>query len=312
MAQGQAFNLGPESWTENRASDEPTPEDVSQPTTLFSPAYRRPPPVQWSTSLIPAHYDFGDPEMSFVYERASGTAQAVDSITLSLNRQRLDADTDTPPPPPLFQTGNAANATTTPWIQTVDAPRQKHIPSLQHQPHTISPISPTPDPLAPLHQADAPRRRPSAGISSNQVQRKATVRILHTTQESLTEDMIYSGTPCTLASPMSTLAPTGARGLSRAESEATLPAEQIMTGDAEYETPVFRNFLATRRTMRPSGINKDGLLAYRTSTDTALRCQNLVRSRPRMRKRVKLHKKENPPIGSSIAGSAAACATSAS
>lgn len=53
------------------------------------------------------------------------------------------------------------------------------------------------------------------------------------------------------------------------------------------ELSLLENMLSLRRAGTPGGIRKLGLLQYRGSADAALRCANVVRSRPRMRKRRK-------------------------
>lgn len=117
---------------------------------------------------------------------------------------------------------------------------------------------------------------------------------LSASQELLLENMICSGTQCNVsAPPLSNLISTGA-GLTRTGGEGILEVDNAMTGDDDFEIPAIKEYLEARRARRPAGIVKNGLLpAYRSSTDTALRCHNLVRNVPRMRKRTKIRKKEN-------------------
>lgn len=67
--------------------------------------------------------------------------------------------------------------------------------------------------------------------------------------------------------------------------------EAYLTGgqpqDDKEELSLLEKALSLRRAGTPGGIRKLGPLQYRGSADTALRCANVVRSRPRMRKRKK-------------------------
>lgn len=56
--------------------------------------------------------------------------------------------------------------------------------------------------------------------------------------------------------------------------------------DAEREEMfLVETMMSLRRAAAPAGVRKLGLLQYRASADAALSCANVVRSRPRMRKR---------------------------
>lgn len=55
--------------------------------------------------------------------------------------------------------------------------------------------------------------------------------------------------------------------------------------DNASEIAVIDRLLSLRRASGTLGIRKSGFPLYQSSTDTALRCQNLVRNKPRMRRR---------------------------
>jgi hypothetical protein len=64
---------------------------------------------------------------------------------------------------------------------------------------------------------------------------------------------------------------------------------QVPDRDKE-EMLLLESMMSLRRAGTPAGIRKVGLLPYRASAEAALNCANVVRSRPRMRKRKSIHR----------------------
>lgn len=81
--------------------------------------------------------------------------------------------------------------------------------------------------------------------------------------------------------------------------EAYLPGAPPVDKEKE-ELSLIESMLSLRKAGAPVGIRKMGSLQYRGSADTALRCANVVKSRPRMRKR-KTHGTFKPGSGRSSA-----------
>lgn len=246
-------------------------------------AYQMPAPLPYLAPFTSDSYEFGVPEPE-TYERASGTTQAVDAIALALSRQHIDSHTET-----LLPVAQANHADATPAMVShpvVDA----YLPVDCEQTTFLSSSPPL---AATLHQTwDRHRSPPPARTGNGQLGRRRHTNSLSVTQEMLLENMICSGIQCNIKA--STLQDSGSTGgtPNRLGGEAMLEIDTSMTGDIDFEAPNVKKFLNARRAKTSAGIIKNGLLEYRSSTETAMRCNNLVKSVPRMRKRTKLRRKE--------------------
>lgn len=122
--------------------------------------------------------------------------------------------------------------------------------------------------------------------------------------QTLVEGMIETRSQCNVhrASPP-LLTPTSAKRLGpilEPDDEAKLDVDCMdlqvdeayangPTSDTEKEDMLLmETVMSLRRAAAPAGIRKTGFLQYRASADAALSCANVVRSRPRMRKRSRL------------------------
>ncbi|RKU49714.1 hypothetical protein DL546_009876 [Coniochaeta pulveracea] len=124
------------------------------------------------------------------------------------------------------------------------------------------------------------------------------------TIQDLVEGMIATGSQCNVQQALTVAALTPSPPLTRLEAviepqrvcdndpgfrelevdEAYLPGAPPVDQEKE-ELCLIENMLSLRRAGGPVGIRKMGPLQYRGSADSAFRCANVVRSRPRMRKR---------------------------
>ena len=129
--------------------------------------------------------------------------------------------------------------------------------------------------------------------------------------QTLVQGMIESGTQCNVhhrASPpaITPTSPTRLDTILEPDADMALEVDEAYvnasTSDAEREEVLLlETMVSLRRAGAPAGIRKMGLLHYRASADAALNCANVVRSRPRMRRR---HKLQQGGEASSIVSSA--------
>lgn len=107
--------------------------------------------------------------------------------------------------------------------------------------------------------------------------------------QSRVEQMISSSTQCNVYTPpLVPVVPIEADDHNDVAHEVvgtTLEVDDNPGGDDESELALIDRLLSLRRASGTLGIRKSGFPLYRSSTDTALRCQNLVRNKPRMRRR---------------------------
>lgn len=111
------------------------------------------------------------------------------------------------------------------------------------------------------------------------------------------EGMISTGTQCNVYTPpLVPVVPIEADendGIDYEMGAAGLEVDEGVGNDDESEIALIDRLLSLRRASGTLGIRKSGFPLYRSSTDTALRCQNLVRNKPRMRRR-KARQKASP------------------
>lgn len=103
------------------------------------------------------------------------------------------------------------------------------------------------------------------------------------------EGMISTGTQCNVYTPpLVPVVPIEAdddEGIDCEAAAAGLEVDEEFGGGDESDIALIDRLLSLRRASGTLGIRKSGFPLYRSSTDTALRCQNLVRNKPRMRRR---------------------------
>ena len=122
--------------------------------------------------------------------------------------------------------------------------------------------------------------------------------------QNLVEGMIASGSQCNVhrTSPPP-LTPTSAERLLpilEPDDEMTIDVGlELQVDDAYLHGPtsatekeeafLIETMMSLRRAGAPAGVRKVGTLQYRASAEAALNCTNVVKNRPRMRKRNRLH-----------------------
>lgn len=113
--------------------------------------------------------------------------------------------------------------------------------------------------------------------------------------QTLVEGVVSSGTQCRVPHPP---VPAPANFTARL-SFSTPPEHRLrqahheMTDNAPREGSTVESFSARSRSGRSRGLERYGLLRYQRSEEVALRCPNLVRRKPRMRRRAKLREKSS-------------------
>lgn len=285
---------------------------MSQSRTLSSPSTPLGDQVQWPSLLVP---DIGFPYLSqgsFTYERASGGARSIDAITVALSRQHLHNETQNTlaeVPAAVSASSPAAHFPTDDLILHASSSHHQPTSPLENRPHVTPPRSSNPHMSSPTQQdmQDLPIDLSVGANNTTQLWRRIPPRqskVLNKNKatQALLESMICSETQCNVqASPLLAPAPGGPHQSCSKESESCLEVDEITADGTNLEMPDFDKLLEARCFLKPPGINKSALPGYRSSTETALRCRNLVRSRPRMRKRTKLREQ----VGSSAMSSAA-------
>lgn len=281
----------------------PLPSDapISRPDTLFAQFNPFPNQAHMPSSLV--FDDAGSscmPSTPFTYERASGGSRSVDAITLALSRQHLHNDSQNS----LVEipASNIASLAT-PSSMTEVAPQvspslQNTIASSLSESRPIAATLRTPDPPSypPSHQGTqyADKHHSVGTNDSTRLWQKIPSKyskVLNKSEatQTLLESMICSETQCNVqTSSLPAPSTREQQGLCSTGNEAALLVDEIMTDDMDLEEPLLDKILGTRCGIKPAGISKSSVPGYRSSTETALRCRNLVRSKPRMRKRTKM------------------------
>lgn len=127
--------------------------------------------------------------------------------------------------------------------------------------------------------------------------------------QTLVEGMIASGSQCNVrpapATPLTPLFPRGRVPFLQADDGVKFDAScldlQVDEAFVSWRTPdtereemlLIESVVSLRRAGAPGGVRKAGVLQYRASDDAAMSCANLVRSRPRMRKRGKRRRRDS-------------------
>lgn len=141
---------------------------------------------------------------------------------------------------------------------------------------------------------DLTRHPHNSKPDARRLRRKPSFRFLNEAEANNTiqtrvEGMISTGTQCNVyIPPLVPVVPIEADdddGIDCEMGATGLEVDDGDGGDDESEVALIDRLLSLRRASGTLGIRKSGFPLYRSSTDTALRCQNLVRNKPRMRRR---------------------------
>lgn len=274
---------------------------------------------QWALSLTSDGGSSKLPYRSFTYERASGGARSVDAITVALSRQHLHNDkpnTLAEVPAAVSSSSLASSPPTDDLTPKVTSSHHQPTPRVASEPQVAALSSPDQHSSASTKEDmnDPPIDRSYGTNYSTRLLRKMPARqsmVINKNQatQALLESMICSETQCNVQGPPLLAPITGAlRDFCSMESQASLEVDDIMSYGIDLEEPNFDNLLGARCALKPPGITK----GYRSSTETALRCRNLVRSRPRMRKRTRLRDQASSSAMSTAASPTATSTTTVS
>lgn len=136
-------------------------------------------------------------------------------------------------------------------------------------------------PHNPKQEVRRLRRKPSSRFL-NEAAANSTI-------QTRVEGMISTGTQCNVYTPpLVPVVPIEADdndGIGCGMAATGLEVDEEFNGGDESDIALIDRILSLRRASGTLGIRKSGFPLYQSSTDTALRCQNLVRNKPRMRRR---------------------------
>lgn len=152
----------------------------------------------------------------------------------------------------------------------------------------------TPSSIASTTESDLARHPHNFKQDARRLRHKPSSRCLKEAAamgaiQTRVEEMISTSTQCNVYTPpLVPVVPIEADDNNDTGHEAvgtTLEVDDNVGGDDESQLVFIDKLLSLRRASGTLGIRKSGFPLYRSSTDTALRCQNLVRNKPRMRRR---------------------------
>lgn len=233
---------------------------------------------------------------------------SVDAIVYSLTRHHLQPDQHNRSP--------ASQVSSFAHVRSTDAP----FPGSSASPLEVDPMylnppaTPTPIPRRDSESASAGH---TARHDSNRLRRKYSTNFSDSTanshaKQTLVEGMIRSGTQCRVWNPSSP-APTDLTAnstLQVAPADCPLEVDHDTERDASLQDSSAQVVMSPLQLGAVSALERHGFPTYRTSREAALRSQNLVRNKPRMRKRRKVREKPSIPTIPAIASSAVASSSS--
>lgn len=173
-------------------------------------------------------------------------------------------------------------------------------PTLEMDPCCRASSSDVPDrqattlPTASTRESNSTRHSLNPKQDVRQLRRQPSSRFLNEAEANSTiqtrvEEMISTGTQCNVYTPpLVPVVPIEVDdndGIDCEMGAAGLEVDEGVGGDDGPDIELIDRLLSLRRASGTLGIRKSGFPLYRSSTDTALRCQNLVRNKPRMRRR---------------------------
>lgn len=319
-------HLGPRGQANDDRARVPPPvqrQGGSQPTSSPLP---NPPPQQprqhqqqRPAFLTPRQDSSHEVELPLKYERAAGVdvfAHRVDAITRKLSRQHLHQDYEDPSTTPT-QLSISSSSTAIPFRLPaefeleVDPAFLAPSPSAGIMPMTASLMPPdeVPSGLYRAEDRDLVGRRPSSVRKTTLSRRRPSPQFRNITQNHRANDTPSEGLTCArtlptvIEPPAVPLIDTGAHEATLMEIDATcLEVDSNLSGATECDI-LLEKLTEARRLGGPLGMKQ---VVHRSSTETALRCRNVVRNKPRMRKRTKLRDQSSLPAMSAAAGLPAA------
>lgn len=258
-------------------------------------------------------HDSGQP---LTYERAAG----VDAIAHRLSIQHLRLDYQ--PPPSASQAAMAPRSSAVPCLPLAVAPTYlAPLPVAESRQMVVSSTQPAVSPSEPLredkrdpsrHQASIPREddRPRRINSSKFHSTIQNTRAMQT----LVESRVCTRARCDMLDlPLEAATDVSTHDCTEMEVDPTsIQDDDDLGDDTDIEKSLIEQLTEARHGNGTLGMRKVGFPLYRSSTETALRCQNLVRNKPRMRKRKKLRDQPRQSAISAAAGSSVASKSSTS
>ncbi|KAH8785317.1 hypothetical protein F5883DRAFT_85168 [Diaporthe sp. PMI_573] len=218
-------------------------------------------------------------------------APSMDTLTHKFSSSHLRLDNSIQPP--LSRYSASACSSVTSFGQPPE-------PTLETDPcyHGSSSDLPgrhaTPSSIASTTESDLTRQSHNIKQNARRLRRQPSSRCLKEAAaigatQTRVEGMISAGTQCNVYTPpLVPVVPIEAdesNGMDHGVVATTLEVDDNVGGDDESELALIDRLLTLRRASGTLGIRKSGFPLYRSSTDMALRCQNLVRNKPRMRRR---------------------------
>ena len=152
----------------------------------------------------------------------------------------------------------------------------------------------TQSPTASAREPDLTRHSHNLKPGVRQLRRQPSSRFLNEAEakdaiQTRVEEMISTGTQCNVYTPplvpFVSIEADENEGIDSNMGATGLEVDEGVGNDDESEIALIDRLLSLRRASGTLGIRKSGFPLYPSSTDTALRCQNLVRNKPRMRRR---------------------------
>lgn len=242
------------------------------------------------------------------YVRAAG----VDAVAEQLSIQNLRLETQ--PPSSASQPAATPRSSVIPYPPRAVTPASLAPPPFaESRPRVASPTPPAVNPPRPPRGEDRiPSRRQASSLREDDRPKRAISSKFHDTIQStramqkLVEGKICTTTKCSMLD-LPTDAPTDVYDGTKMEVDLpSIQPDNDQEGDAEIEISLIEQLAEARRGSATLGMRRAGLPLYRSSTEAALRCQNLVRNKPRMRKRTKLRHRPTQSHMPAAAGSTVA------
>lgn len=240
------------------------------------------------------------------YERAAG----VDVVADRLDIQRLRLDPNSPTSA-LSQVGALSSPTA--LRQTNASTRLPSTAVRSSPPNTDASLMVTLNPSAELFRQESRHslEHQENSLSSNYGSHRIPPFKFHNTiRSTCAMKSIVEGIDCATTDRFVSAVPldVGVNKSAHNHAEMDLDLDVIepddnLDGDAEFEKLIIDQLMESRHGSGMVSMRRAGFPTHRSSEETALRCQNLVRNRPRMRKRTKLRDKsrQQPAISAASA-----------
>lgn len=295
----------------------------SQPTSLAMPNYKQPNQRFWPVPQASHHDDLSHASEGFLtYERAAG----VDAIAHKLSLQHLRLDHQAAPPAPKASRPPSTLTTSyPPLVNTklaVDPAHLDPLPTTETPNKIRSPITSAVGGSFREEDGDDSRQRPSVPQGDTRLQRTRSTKFHNTLQTTpamrhLLESTTYTRTDRMVTHASRSAAPAHVQvrdsnemDVDQCTNSISIEVDDDLDNAAEYEKSLVEQLMEVRHKSEVLGTRKLGIPMYRSSTETALRCQNLVKNKTRMRKRTKLKDKASQSAMSTAKGSPVATTSS--